>query len=42
MKGSKKILAAFCTVCWLLAGTAEAKKLSIIYVPLDSRPECRA
>jgi len=36
----KKYTVIMCTVCCLIASAVQAKKLTIIYVPLDNRPVC--
>lgn len=38
----KNMAAAFCTLVCLLPASAQAKRLTILYVPMDNRPVCSA
>ena len=40
METKKKLLALFCSAACLAAAPAQAKRLNIIYIPLDNRPVC--
>lgn len=39
---TKKVTTAICAACLLLPMSAQAKRLTILYVPLDNRPVCSA